>query len=388
MSRTWVSTVALISIVVGALLAPLQVGAVEGGGSPNGGLRVRAEGDAVTIRWVTLAGGQVDAAADLPKMAVGGYLLPMQTIAVRLAPGAQAAVASLDVESRPWLGTLQPALQETPPALGWEPIPSMLPKVEGSLPHAPVFVLRQGRLRGVAIAIVAFSPIFQDPAGGALRQVDEMEARIDQATPVPALDALVAERMAAGTGPEAAAAPMPSNPLAGGAALKIFVTQAGIQQVGVAELAAAGFADPAADRLRLFWRGVEIPLEIVDENDNGVLDAPEDALRFYAGQPRDRWNPSSWLLDLDLDVHAGRQVELGQRVHRLRAGVVDVEQALVGAELELLAALLVHVRAAQHRPALDLAPGAGSGRTPGPRSSPPCARCPPRPGPAPRGRTP
>src|SRR5687768_1759600 len=58
--------------------------------------------------------------------------------------------------------------------------------------------------------------------------------------------------------------------------------------------------------------------------------------------------------NLDLDVHAGRQIELGQRIHGLGPGVVDVEQPLVGAELELLPALLVHVRAPQHRPPLHL----------------------------------
>src|SRR5687767_12780914 len=58
--------------------------------------------------------------------------------------------------------------------------------------------------------------------------------------------------------------------------------------------------------------------------------------------------------NLDLDVHAGRQIELGQRIHGLGPGIVDVEQPLVGAELELLPALLVHVRAPQHRPPLHL----------------------------------
>src|SRR4051812_2469035 len=77
-------------------------------------------------------------------------------------------------------------------------------------------------------------------------------------------------------------------------------------------------------------------------------------LREHPGHPELAADQSHahWLLDLDLNVHAGRQVELGQRVHGLRAGVVDVHQPLVGAQLELLTALLVHVRAPEHRPAL------------------------------------
>src|SRR5580765_464895 len=48
--------------------------------------------------------------------------------------------------------------------------------------------------------------------------------------------------------------------------------------------------------------------------------------------------------ELDFDVDAGGQVELHQRVDGLRGRIDNVEQALVGAHLELLAALLVHVR--------------------------------------------
>src|SRR5687767_2823724 len=56
---------------------------------------------------------------------------------------------------------------------------------------------------------------------------------------------------------------------------------------------------------------------------------------------------------LDLDVDAGGEVELHQRVDRLRRRIDDVEQPLVRAHLELLAALLVDVRAAVDREALD-----------------------------------
>src|SRR5258707_2627109 len=59
-------------------------------------------------------------------------------------------------------------------------------------------------------------------------------------------------------------------------------------------------------------------------------------------------------LELDLDVDAGGEIELHQRVHRLRRRIDDIEQALVGAHLELLAALLVDVRRAVHGEFLDL----------------------------------
>src|SRR5512138_893571 len=60
------------------------------------------------------------------------------------------------------------------------------------------------------------------------------------------------------------------------------------------------------------------------------------------------------LFDLDLDVHPGGQVELRQRIHRLRTRIVDVQEPLVRAQLELLPALLIDVRAPEHGPALGL----------------------------------
>src|SRR5271157_2163744 len=49
-------------------------------------------------------------------------------------------------------------------------------------------------------------------------------------------------------------------------------------------------------------------------------------------------------LQLDFDVDAGGEIELHQRVDRLRRGIDDVEHPLVRANLELLARLLVDVR--------------------------------------------
>src|SRR5216110_2633740 len=54
--------------------------------------------------------------------------------------------------------------------------------------------------------------------------------------------------------------------------------------------------------------------------------------------------PMLMSLDLDFDVHAGRKIQLRERVHRLRARIEDVDHALVRLELELLARLLVDVR--------------------------------------------
>src|ERR1700685_2923414 len=51
---------------------------------------------------------------------------------------------------------------------------------------------------------------------------------------------------------------------------------------------------------------------------------------------------------LDLHIHARRQIELHQRIHRLLRRLENVEQALVRAYLKLLPRLLIHVRRTQH----------------------------------------
>src|SRR5688572_3654664 len=58
-------------------------------------------------------------------------------------------------------------------------------------------------------------------------------------------------------------------------------------------------------------------------------------------------------LELDLDVDAGREVELHQGIDGLRGRFDDVEQPLMGADLELLARLLVDVRRAVDGELLD-----------------------------------
>ena len=59
--------------------------------------------------------------------------------------------------------------------------------------------------------------------------------------------------------------------------------------------------------------------------------------RLSPGQAGLRPGAPRRLLELDLDVDAGRQVELHQRVHGLVRGVDDVHQAQVRANLQLIA---------------------------------------------------
>src|SRR5215472_1030778 len=75
-----------------------------------------------------------------------------------------------------------------------------------------------------------------------------------------------------------------------------------------------------------------------------------------------------FISELDLDVDAGRKVEPHERVDGLRGRRVDVDQALVGAHLEVLPRVLVLERAADH--AVDVLLG-GQGNRSGDRRTAP-----------------
>src|SRR5579862_425718 len=55
----------------------------------------------------------------------------------------------------------------------------------------------------------------------------------------------------------------------------------------------------------------------------------------------------------DFNIHAGRKIELHERVNRIGCGLENVDQALVGTHFELLARFFVDVRRAQNGPTVD-----------------------------------
>src|SRR6185312_2812458 len=80
----------------------------------------------------------------------------------------------------------------------------------------------------------------------------------------------------------------------------------------------------------------------------------ERSCQPYASSCIQRPTSNVQLFHLDLHVDARRQIQLGQRVHRLGARIEDVDHALVCLELELFARLLVDVRRPEDRPPLRL----------------------------------
>src|SRR5690606_17546690 len=78
---------------------------------------------------------------------------------------------------------------------------------------------------------------------------------------------------------------------------------------------------------------------------------PNASVQSFSLSPKPWSKPS--VSELDLNIDTGGEIELHQRVHRLRRRVNDIEKALMGAHLELLAALLVDVGGPVNRKLLD-----------------------------------
>jgi hypothetical protein len=195
-----------------------------------------------------------------------------------------------------WESPLSPAPPLLPPAPDDAPLDSIQPMPElVALPTAPLFLVRQGRIYGQAVAVVAFSPLYQD--GDQLKFVTELQATIP-ATSLLGDDAGAA--LAAGRNTVSAAAATaeelaqlaPTNPLRTQSGVKVLVQQPGMQQISGQELAAAGLnlatADPAT--LQLLHNAAPTPLEI-----NGLVAGhlvATSSVRFYAPSAGDRWNLS------------------------------------------------------------------------------------------------
>jgi hypothetical protein len=59
-------------------------------------------------------------------------------------------------------------------------------------------------------------------------------------------------------------------------------------------------------------------------------------------------------LELDRDIDASRQVQPGQRVYGLRCRFQDVNQALMGPDLEMFTRVFVHVGTSNHAKSADV----------------------------------
>lgn len=222
----------------------------------------------------------------LPTMRYAGYNLPMQLNTVLLAEGADAIPQIQAVEEGVWSASLEEAMPLSPNALDWED-DYFSPVEEKMLPSSPVFVLREGRMRGQRIAVIAFSPIFEQE--GIVKFAYQMEAVVPNATPLVS-SAQLADQSALQLG---GAAPLPpTNAAALQNSVKIHVAAAGLQTVAGSALIENGVAaNTALSTLQLFYQGTEVAIEVRDSD--GKLDASTQ-LRFYAKSQADSMTVGDW----------------------------------------------------------------------------------------------
>jgi hypothetical protein len=163
------------------------------------------------------------------------------------------------------------------------PRPDLATTPDPALPPAPLIVLREGWMRGTHIVVVALSPLFVD--AGKVQAVTSLTATIPGAAP---LQEDAATLLATG-GPFLAAAPAPTNPLAG-KGWRVRVAQTGIQSLSATALTAAGVQLSKPEWLHLYRNGAEVAMQ--QRGSGASLE-----LHFYAPTPGDRWNAGDtyWL---------------------------------------------------------------------------------------------
>jgi hypothetical protein len=264
------------------------------------GLTVQSDAAGTTISLDLAAPqGELEASAvtelGWPVVSLSGYQLPVELVTLLVASDAPPEAAPFElrsVDSEPWRGAL---LQAEAPALPDLPSSEMpgfrQPSIEVELPEQPVVVLRDGRVRGHHVRVLAVSPVYSQNGQPMLaRQLDVVAP---YSTP---LSGDIADLLYAQNGPVNILADddlAPPNGVAAGKAVKMLVTAPGLQVALLSELGAAGLNVSNPSRLGVMHNGEAVPARIVNE-----------ALVFYAEARGDYWNEADvyWITDSGVNV--------------------------------------------------------------------------------------
>ncbi|MEZ4657236.1 MAG: C25 family cysteine peptidase [Caldilineaceae bacterium] len=249
--------------------------------------------DAAAMDAVAMdAAAQQRLAAQLPTMRYGGYNLPMQLTTVLLPDGADATPQIQQLEDGAWSAGL---VEAAPLSLDEFDLEDeyFAPIEEKVLPTAPVFVLREGRMRGQRIAVIAFSPIYAQD--GAVKFAYRVGALAPKAKPLTDFPQFADQSMSLASGAPRVGGVAPAPPTNAAAlqnSIKVQVAAAGLQTIAGSDLINNGIAaNTALSTLQLFYRGAEVALEVVDSD--GKLDAATQ-VRFYAHHQIDSMTVGDW----------------------------------------------------------------------------------------------
>ena len=227
----WFMCFLVPAIVVGGSAVSSDVQA-----APPTPLQIVAQADGVHVAWHGIVATNLTGE---PRIAgwsladIGGAQLPVWLVPVRLDDTSSLAPRVDSLLSTRWQGKIAAVEKVIPYALNSEPRPDLAGANVPALPQSPLVVLREGRLRGARIAVVAVSPVFMQADGA--HAVTELAATIPNAT----LFTASAAELLASSAAFLATAPAP-DAQAALPGLRIRVAQGGIQQLSGAQLAAAG----------------------------------------------------------------------------------------------------------------------------------------------------
>lgn len=267
-----------------------------------------------TLATATTTEQQWAALQTLPQMRIGDYVLPMLLETVLLSTETQVTPRIDALTSDRWLQALPQAEALIPPVVDWQSLAPPTFREKQTIPTAPVFLLREGRMRGMRLGVIAISPFYTE--AGVTKLALAVRATIPGAHQLSVQEAgaltdgrAVATRGSASAFTSFSQAPValqppavgPTNRAATKDAFKLQVQAAGIQRFSGADLLAAGMGQGTVlANLQLTEQGRLLPLEIRDSD--GLLDATTE-VRFYAPpsaqsmQVGDRWNATTtyWL---------------------------------------------------------------------------------------------
>ncbi|HET9221662.1 MAG TPA: hypothetical protein VFO07_04125, partial [Roseiflexaceae bacterium] len=213
---------ALLAIMLLSLVMPAGILA-----EPTDPLQIVASADGISLSWRLPSNSfsDLDAQFALPGVEIGGARLPAKLLAIRL-PESLPATPQIDrMESLPWAGAIRSADSLIPQTMTGERRPALAARSAATLPASPVVVLREARMRGARIVVLAISPLFS--VGGQPRVVTQLEATMRGATPL----AEGAAQLLTSTAPFLASAPSPTNPAATVGSVRVRVTHPGIQRM-------------------------------------------------------------------------------------------------------------------------------------------------------------
>lgn len=259
--------------ILPALIALALIASAGAAPPQPAGLHLTPTVDGLELTW----NGTADTPG-LDQVTLDGLRLPGRLISVYGSATPQVTL----LESVPYTGVVPSPPIEQPPLTDLR-IRDTTPAT-GTLPQAPLTIVRSGRESGVVITVLAFSPVFAD-GDGTPRVAVRLRASLSGARLSPsAVDPVLAGAVAAVDVP-----PTPVLLPAGPAAL-VSVRHSGMQSIGGAALAAAGFdlatLDPS--RLHIHRGSIAVALELSGVVSNRLT--PQSEVRFFAPPPGDRWN--------------------------------------------------------------------------------------------------